>query len=189
MDINKFLSKLFGNKSTRDMKLIQPWVEKVKAAYPAIQALDHNQLRAKTKELQEKVQTSANDLKEKIAELKTKVEQTPIEDREVLFNQIDKLEKEVLDRYEVALNEILPDAFAIVKETARRFAENDEISVDATDFDRELAATHDFVRIEGDQAIYQNHWVAGGNDLKWRAALRRRRAPPGQNRRDGHRRG
>ena len=167
MDINKFLSKLFGNKSTRDMKLIQPWVEKVKAAYPAIQALDHNQLRAKTKELQEKVQTSANDLKEKIAELKTKVEQTPIEDREVLFNQIDKLEKEVLDRYEVALNEILPDAFAIVKETARRFAENDEISVDATDFDRELAATHDFVRIEGDQAIYQNHWVAGGNDLKW----------------------
>ena len=167
MDINKFLSKLFGNKSTRDMKLIQPWVEKVKAAYPAIQALDHNQLRAKTKELQEKVQTSANDLKEKIAELKTKVEQTPIEDREVLFNQIDKLEKEVLDRYEVALNEILPDAFAIVKETARRFAENDEISVNATDFDRELAATHDFVRIEGDQAIYQNHWVAGGNDLKW----------------------
>ena len=167
MDINKFLSKLFGNKSTRDMKLIQPWVEKVKAAYPAIQALDDDALRAKTKELQEKIQSSANDLKEKIAELKAKVEETPIEDREVIFNQIDKLEKEVLERYEVALNEALPDAFAIVKETARRFAENDEITVTANDFDRELAARHDFVRIEGDKAIYQNHWVAGGNDLKW----------------------
>ena len=167
MDINKFLSKLFGNKSTRDMKLIQPWVEKVKAAYPAIQALDDDALRAKTKELQEKIQSSANDLKEKIAELKAKVEETPIEDREVIFNQIDKLEKEVLERYEVALNETLPDAFAIVKETARRFAENEEITVTANDFDRELAARHDFVRIEGDKAIYQNHWVAGGNDLKW----------------------
>ena len=167
MDINKFLSKLFGNKSTRDMKLIQPWVEKVKAAYPAIQALDNDALRAKTKELQEKIQSSANDLKEKIAELKAKVEETPIEDREVIFNQIDKLEKEVLERYEVALNEALPDAFAIVKETARRFAENEEITVTANDFDRELAARHDFVRIEGDKAIYQNHWVAGGNDLKW----------------------
>ena len=167
MDINKFLSKLFGNKSTRDMKLIQPWVEKVKAAYPAIQALDDDALRAKTKELQEKIQSSANDLKEKIAELKAKVEETPIEDREVIFNQIDKLEKEVLERYEVALNEALPDAFAIVKETARRFAENEEITVTANDFDRELAARHDFVRIEGDKAIYQNHWVAGGNDLRW----------------------
>lgn len=167
MDINKFLSKLFGNKSTRDMKLIQPWVEKVKAAYPAIQALDDDALRAKTKELQEKIQSSANDLKEKIAALKAKVEDTPIEDREVIFNQIDKLEKEVLERYEVALNEALPDAFAIVKDTARRFAENEEIVVTANDFDRELAARHDFVRIEGDKAIYQNHWVAGGNDLKW----------------------
>lgn len=167
MDINKLLSKLFGNKSTRDMKLIQPWVEKVKAAYPAIQALDDDALRAKTKELQEKIQSSANDLKEKIAALKAKVEDTPIEDREVIFNQIDKLEKEVLERYEVALNEALPDAFAIVKDTARRFAENEEIVVTANDFDRELAAKHDFVRIEGDKAIYQNHWMAGGNDLKW----------------------
>ena len=167
MDINKFLSKLFGNKSTRDMKLIQPWVEKVKTAYPAIQALDNDALRAKTKELQEKIQGSANDLKERIAALKAKVEETPLEDRETIFNQIDKLEKEVLDRYEVALNEALPKAFAIVKDTARRFAENDEIVVTANDFDRELAATHDFVRIEGDKAIYQNHWMAGGSDVKW----------------------
>ena len=167
MDINKFLSKLFGNKSTRDMKLIQPLVEKVKEAYPAIQALDNDGLRAKTKELQEKVQHSADDLKEKIAELKAKIEETPIEDREQIFSSIDKLEKEVLERFEVALNEIQPEAFAIVKDTARRFSENEEITVTATDFDRELAATHDFVRIEGDKAIYQNHWIAGGNDMKW----------------------
>ena len=167
MDINKVLSKLFGNKSTRDMKLIQPWVEKVKAAYPAISALDNDALRAKTKELQQRIQGSADDLKEKIAELKGKIEETPLEDREVIFNRIDKQEKEVLDRYEKALDEALPEAFAIVKDTARRFSENAEIEVTATDFDRELAATHDFVRIEGDKAIYQNHWVAGGNDMTW----------------------
>lgn len=167
MDFNSILSKLFGNKSTRDMKLIQPIVEKVKAASPAIEALDNDALRAKTKELQQNVQHSADDLKEKIEALKAKVEDTPIEDRVVIFNQIDKLEKEVLDRYEEALNNILPEAFAIVKETARRFAENDEIVVTATDFDRELAPRHDFLHIDGDKAIYQNHWMAGGNDVKW----------------------
>lgn len=119
MDINKFLSKLFGNKSTRDMKLIQPLVEKVKEVYPAIQALDNDALRAKTNELKEKVQHSADDLKEKIQALKDKIEETPIEDRAVIFNQIDKLEKDVLERYEGVLNEIQPEAFAIVKETAR----------------------------------------------------------------------
>ena len=167
MNINNFLSKLLGNKSTRDMREIQPWVEKIKREEPAIQALDNDALRAKTQELRAQVQNSANDLKEKIEELKKKIEETPIEDREVIFNQIDKLEKEVLERYDTELEKILPQAFAIVRETARRFAENEEIVVTATDFDRELAATHDFVRIEDDKAIYQNHWVAGGNDTKW----------------------
>ena len=167
MNINNFLSKLLGNKSTRDMREIQPWVEKIKREEPAIQALDNDALRAKTQELRAQVQNSANDLKEKIEELKKKIEETPIENREVIFNQIDKLEKEVLERYDTELEKILPQAFAIVRETARRFAENEEIVVTATDFDRELAATHDFVRIEDDKAIYQNHWVAGGNDTKW----------------------
>ncbi len=167
MNFNNFLSKLFGNKSTRDMKLIQPWVEKVKAAYPAIQSLDNDGLRAKTKELQHNIQSSADDLKTKIEELKGTIENTPLEDRELVFNQIDKLEKEVLDRYEKALDEALPAAFSIVKETARRFSENPEIEVTATDFDRELATTRDFVRIEGDKAVYQNHWTAGGNDMQW----------------------
>ncbi len=167
MNINAFLSKLFGNKSTRDMKLIQPWVEKVKTAYVSVEQLDNDALRAKTKELQTTIQSSADDIKSKIEELKGKIESTPIEDREVIFNQIDKLEKEVLERYEKALTEALPTAFAIVKETARRFTENETVTVTATDFDRELAVSHDFVELDGDKAIYRNHWVAGGNETIW----------------------
>ena len=167
MDINKLLSKIFGNKSTRDMKEIQPWVEKIKKAEPAIQALDNDVLRAKTQELKNAIQSSANDIKDKIAELKGKIEETPIEDREPIFSQIDKLEKEVLERYDKKLDEVLPEAFAIMRDTARRFAQNEEIIVTATDFDRELAAKHDFVRIDGDKAIYQNHWIAGGNEVTW----------------------
>jgi preprotein translocase subunit SecA len=169
MNFNKVLQSLFGNKSTRDMKLIQPLVEKVKAAYPAINALSNDELRAKTKEIQKYVQDSAKEQKAKIAELKDTIEDTPIDEREAIFNQIDKLDKEVLDIYEKALDEIMPVAFSIVKETARRFAENEETIVTATDFDRELAAdsTKDFITIDGDKAIYHNHWTAGGNDLKW----------------------
>ncbi len=167
MNLNKILQSLFGNKSTRDMKLIQPLVEKVKATYDEIKALSNDQLRAKTKEIQAHVQNAAKEQKEKIAELKAKIEETPIDERESLFNQIDKLEKEALEVYEVALNEVMPVAFGIMHDTARRFTENEEIVVTATDFDRDLAATKDFVRIEGDNAIYSNHWIAGGNDTKW----------------------
>ena len=167
MGFNEFLSKLFGNKATRDMKEIVPWVEKVKAAYPAISQLSNDELRAKTKELQQYIKDSATEQRAKIEELKAKVEETELEEREGLFAQIDKLEKEVLDRYEKALDEILPQAFAIVKDTARRFSENTEIELTTTDFDRELAATKDFVRIEGDKAIYQNHWMAGGSEITW----------------------
>ncbi len=167
MGLNTFLKSLFGDKSTRDMKLIQPVVEKIKAAYPEIKALDNDALRARTKEIQRYVQDSAAEQKKQIEELRAKIEDTPIDEREVIFNQIDKLEKEVLDIYEKSLNEVLPVAFSIMKDTARRFAENDEIIVTANDFDRELATTKDFVRIDGDKAIYSNHWMAGGNDMKW----------------------
>ncbi len=167
MGFNEILKKLFGNKSTRDMKEIQPWVQKVKDAYPEIEKLSNDELRAKTQELRKFVKESAKEEEEKINELKAKVETLELEDREEIFNQIDKLEKEVLDKYEKALDEILPQAFAIVKNTAQRFASNNEIVVTATDFDRELAATKDFVRIDGDKAIYQNHWMAGGNEITW----------------------
>ena len=167
MGFNSFLKSLFGDKSTRDMKLIQPLVEKVKVTYPEIKALDNDALRARTKEIQMYVQNSAKEQKAQIAELKAKIEETPIDEREDIFNSIDKLEKEVLEIYEKALNEVMPVAFSIVKDTARRFAENEEIVVTANDFDRELSITKDFVRIDGDKAIYSNHWIAGGNDMKW----------------------
>ena len=169
MNFNNFLKSLFGDKSSRDMKLIQPLVEKVKAVYPEIQKLSNDELRAKTKELQHYVQSSADEQKKQIEELKAKIEETPIDEREDIFNQIDKLEKEVLDLYEKALDEVMPTAFSIIKDTARRFAENEETIVTATDFDRELAANpaNDFVTIDGDKAIYHNEWTAGGNKLKW----------------------
>ena len=169
MNLTKILTKLFGNKSSRDMKLIQPLVEKVKAVYPEIQQLDNDQLRQRTKDIQQKVQQSAKTQKEEIDRLKGTIEDTPIDERAEIFAQIDKLEKEALEIYEVALNEVMPEVFSIVKETARRFAENEETVVTATDFDRELAGDpkKDFITIDGDKAIYHNHWTAGGNDLKW----------------------
>ena len=151
------------------MKLIQPLVEKVKAVYPEVQKLDNDQLRQRTKEIQRQVQDSAQKQKEEINKLKATIEDTPIDERAEIFAQIDKLEKEVLDIYEKALDEVMPEVFSIVKETARRFAENEETIVTATDFDRELAGDprKDFITIDGDKAIYHNHWTAGGNDLKW----------------------
>ena len=169
MNLTKILTTLFGNKSTRDMKLIQPLVEQVKAVYPEIQKLDNNQLRQRTRDIQQRIQQAANQQKEEIERLKATIEETPIEDRADIFAKIDKLDKEVLDIYEKALDEAMPEAFSIVKETARRFAENEETIVTATDFDRQLAADpkKDFITIDGDKAIYHNHWTAGGNDLKW----------------------
>ncbi|MBQ8988126.1 MAG: preprotein translocase subunit SecA [Prevotella sp.] len=169
MNFNKILKSLFGDKSTRDMKLIQPFVEQAKAATAQVAPLDNDALRQRTKEIQRQVQDSAKEQKAKIAELKATIENTPIDERASIFEQIDKIEKEVLDIYEKALNEVMPEVFAIVKETAKRFAENEETIVTATDFDRELAGDpkKDFITIDGDKAIYHNHWTAGGNDLKW----------------------
>ena len=168
MGFNDFIKKLFGDKSTRDMREIQPWVEKVKAVYSKIEKLSNDELRARTHELKAQVIASAEQERAEIAALKAKVEETELEDREALFNQIDKKEKDVLEIYEKALDEVLPEVFSIVKETARRFTENEEVTVTATDFDRDLAAAgKDFLRIEGDNAIYRNHWQAGGNDTVW----------------------
>ena len=169
MNFTKLLKALFGEKSTRDMKLIQPYVEKVKEAYPAIKELSNDELRAKTKEIRQYVQDAGKQQREEINKLRESIEETPIDERESIFNKIDKLEKEALDNYERALDEVMPIAFSIVKDTARRFTENEETIVTANDFDRELAADprKDFITIDGDKAIYHNHWTAGGNDLKW----------------------
>ncbi|MBR5893735.1 MAG: preprotein translocase subunit SecA [Bacteroidaceae bacterium] len=161
------ISKLFGNKASRDANEIRPWVEKIKAVYPQISVLSNDQLRERSAALKAKIQGSVTEERRRIDELKASIEGTEIEKREAIFNQIDKLEKEVLEKLDKALDEALPEAFAIVKDTARRFTENEETVVTATQFDRDLAAKFDFVRIEGDKAIYSNHWTAGGNDTKW----------------------
>ena len=169
MNLTKLLKSLFGDKSTRDMKLIQPFVEKVKSMSPNIENLDNDALRARTQEIRKNIQESVTAQRKQIDDLKAKIEDTPIDERADIFAQIDKIEKEILDIFEDKLNEVMPEVFAIVKETAKRFATNEETVVTATEFDRNLAADprKDFITIDGDKAIYHNHWTAGGNDLKW----------------------
>ena len=131
--------------------------------------MDNDALRARTQEIRQQVQAAAKAQKEEIEKLKATIEETPLDERADIFAKIDKKEKEALEEYEKALNEVMPEVYAIVKETARRFAQNEETIVTANDFDRELAGDprKDFVTIDGDKAIYHNHWTAGGNDLKW----------------------
>ncbi|MDI3505398.1 MAG: preprotein translocase subunit SecA, partial [Bacteroidota bacterium] len=167
MALNDIISKIFGNKAQRDLKAINPVVEKIKAVYPEITKLSNDELRARTKALEAQIQSSVSDERAKIAELKNGIEDIELEEREKVWKQIDKIEDEITEKLEKALDAALPEAFAIMKDTARRFTENREIIVTATDFDRNLAATHDFVHIEGDKAIYQNHWMAGGNEITW----------------------
>ncbi len=167
MGFNEFISKIFGNKASRDMKEIQPWVEKVKAAYPKISALSNVELRAASAALKAKIQGTVTEERARIEALKESIENTELEKREAIFAQIDKLEKEVLEKLDKALDAALPEAFAIVKDSARRFTEEKDVVVTANDFDRELASKFDFVTIDGDKAIYHNHWQAGGNDTVW----------------------
>ena len=167
--LNKLLRSLFGNKYDRDKKTIQPFVEKVKAVYPTVEQLSNDALRERSAQIRKQVQEAANEQKAEIERLKATIEDTPLDERAEIFAKIDKIEKDALDVYEKALNEVMAEVFAIVKETARRFAENEETVVTATPFDRELAADpkKDFISIRGDQAVYHNHWTAGGNKLKW----------------------
>lgn len=167
MNLTSILSKIFGNKSQRDMKKIQPLVEQVKAIYPQIQLLDNDTLRQRVQAIRREVQDSANELREQVAELKSTIEKTEIQDRAPIFEKIDKLEKEILEVMEVALDNVRAEVFAIVKSTAERLSQNADLVVSANDFDRELAARFDFVDIEGDKAVYHNHWTAGGNDTLW----------------------
>jgi len=167
MGLNDILGKLFGNKSQRDLREINPYVDKIKAAYPTIQALSHDELRAKSSEIRKRVLDYVSAERNKVAELKATIETLEIDQREDVWAEIDKLEKEITEKFEVVLEEVLPEVFSIVKDTARRLTENEEIVVKATDFDRELAENHDFVEIDGDNAIYFNRWSAGGNEITW----------------------
>ncbi len=167
MGFSDFLAKLFGTKSQRDLKEIMPYVDKVKTLSPSIQSLSDNELRDRLQAIRADIQSRGNEQTERIAALKEQIEQTELTEREKLYAEVDKLENEILDLTEKALDEYLPEVFAIIKDTARRFSQNDQIAVKATDFDRQLAVKFDFVSIEGDNAIFQTEWTAGGNAMKW----------------------
>ncbi len=167
MGFNEFLSKLFGNKSQRDLKEIQPYINKIKAVEPTIVALSNDELRAKSAAIRQRIADYVAKERERVTALREQIEATEIERREAIYEEIDKIEKQITEKYETALDEALPEAFAIIKETARRFKDNSEIVVTANEFDRNLAAKFDFVTIDGDQAIYQNEWMAGGNLIRW----------------------
>lgn len=168
--VSKAINSLFGNKSDRDIKLLVPRVAEINAQFELLKALTHDQLRAKTSSLRERVSTGLAALEQEIAALKTqaeKVSSIEVDQKFEIYEQIDKLVKQKDVVLEELLDALLPEAFAVVKETARRFTENDELTVTATELDRDLAATKDFVRIEGDKAIYKNRWQAAGTEVVW----------------------
>ena len=168
MGFTDLFKKLFGTKAERDLKQIRPLLDKVLAAYATIDKLDDDQLRAKCDELKAKIQEAIAADEKRIAEIKLEIEtDIPLDKKEKLATDSDKLVKNVDETIEKVLNEILPEAFAIMKSTARRFKENNVIRVKATQFDRDLSTTKEFVSIEGDYAVWQNHWMAGGNEITW----------------------
>lgn len=167
--VDKFLKGFFGNKSEKDYKEALPVVTKVKEIYEKLKTLSNDDLRAKTIELRQEIFDHYADEQQEIDDIKAKVEadEIPISERDKAFSRIDQLEQDIKDKIEDKLNEVLPRAFAIVKDTARRFTENEEIEVTATQFDRDLAATRDDIEIKGEKAYYHNTWMAGGTMIKW----------------------
>ena len=168
MALADVIKALFGSKAERDYKAVKPTLQKVLAIYPQIDALDNDGLRARSAALRDKLSKVEEPFEKRIAEIREELEKDiPVSEKEKLAGESDKLVKDEDDAIEKALDEVLPEAFAIIKSTARRFAQNETIEVTATQFDRDLSAGHDFVSIEGDKAVYRNHWVAGGNEITW----------------------
>ena len=159
MSFTSFLKKVFGDKSTRDLKAIAPILQKVKEKIPEVQKLDNDGLRRQIDLVREDIKSATAAATEAIAQLRAEVDTLPFEKRQPLWDKIDEHEKKILDIIEDKLNEHLPIVFATVRETSARFAASETIEVTATDFDRELAGQgRDFVSIEGDKAIWRNHW-------------------------------
>ena len=170
MDIvSKLLKLFFGTKSDKDRKAVEPYVQKVLAVYPSIDSLSHDALRERSAALRQQIRDFIQADEDRIAYLKEILEkpETSLEDKERHSKEIDDKTKLIDEKIEQKLDEILPEAFAIMKSTARRFTENSTVVVTATDFDRNLAASKDFVTIEGDKAVYKNQWMAGGNMITW----------------------
>ena len=168
MALASIIGKIFGTKAERDMKLVKPYLDQILVQYDIIDKLSNDELRAKSTELKEKLRAVEAPFEARIEEIRQALEgDIPVSEKEKLATESDKLVKDEDEAIEKCLDEILPVAFSIMKSTARRFAENEFIEVTATQFDRDLSINKDFVRIEGDKAIYQNHWVAGGNEVTW----------------------
>ena len=164
-----FFAKLFGNKAMRDNKALQPILDKTLEAYEKIKNLDIDALRHKTVEFKEYINNYIAEDEARIKELKLKAENDDLdlEKKNEIFEQVDKLEKQQLEKIEEALNTIMPEAFAVLKETAKRFKENEIVEATATELDRELASKFDHINIEGDRVYYNNSWIAGGNTVTW----------------------
>jgi len=169
MAIADILKKIFGSKSDRDMKVIRPVLNQILAVYPEIDSLSNDELRAHSQALKDKIAAVEKPFEDRIAEIKLEMEKDiPVEEKEALATESDKLVKDEDTAIEEILNQLLPEAYAIVKSTARRFAQNESVEVTASEFDKLLAAQgRDFVEIQGDKAIWHNHWVAGGNEITW----------------------
>ncbi|MFO8002379.1 MAG: preprotein translocase subunit SecA [Marinilabilia sp.] len=167
--VNHIMTGLFGSKYQRDQKAIMPIVEQIKKVSPELEQLSNDDLRDRTQDLKRRIKESVSDHQKRVDELKHKAETEALEinEREDIYDEVDKREKEITEKLKDVLDDLLPEAFAIVKETARRFKENETIEVTATEFDRELAATNDFLEIKGDKAVYFNTWQAGGNEVTW----------------------
>ncbi|MCF0218609.1 MAG: preprotein translocase subunit SecA [Muribaculaceae bacterium] len=168
MSLTSFLSKIFGNKSTRDLREIQPILDKIKALMPEVETLDNDSLRARIADVRADIRAAIAPEEEGIRTKKESIESLPFDKRQPLWDQIDKHEKNILDILEKKLDEHLPIVFAVMRETAARFAKNETVVVTATQMDRDLAAQgRDFIEIDGDKAVYHNRWVAGGNEIVW----------------------
>ncbi len=166
----KSFSKLFGNKSQRDIKEISPLLEATKIAYQSITLLSNDELRNKTQEFKDRIAEYVADERNQIAEFKERIDievDMDVDEKELLYQQIDKLEKLEYDKIQEILNEILPEAFSVVKETAKRFTENEKVEVSIMPWDRDLAAKRDSVNIIGEKAYYDNKWSAGGTMITW----------------------
>ena len=166
--INKVLKVFVGDKSQKDIKSIQPIVDQIKKLEPAFANLSHDELRAKTVDFKSKINDSIADIQKNIDELKEQIEATSdIDQKEELYQKIDRLNEEAYEVTEKVLAEILPEAFALVKETAKRFTESDTITVAASSYDRELSRTKEYVSLDNDNAVWQTSWDAAGTYVEW----------------------
>ncbi|HOB84253.1 MAG TPA: preprotein translocase subunit SecA [Bacteroidales bacterium] len=166
--VNKVLGLFLGNKYERDIKEISPYVEKIHIEYSKLQTLSNDQLRGRTLEMKKRIHDYVKEDEDEIRSLREQSEkEEDVYKKEEIYDEIDKIEKRITDKLEVVLDEFVPEAFAIVKETARRFKETSVLEVTAMDYDRDLAATRESIVVKGDKAYWNNHWIAGGNEIVW----------------------